>query len=246
MSNKMFYFGHHKCASRFFRKLNRSFPVPHSSYGTYIKKKVSLFDLDELDLEIINIFLEGKNAGLFSVLNSTQKILDRIEAVCGMDFHAYHIIRDPRDILISAYFHHREGHPLENDVFIWPELGQLREQLLSSNEEEGMLAELNSITKKILDRQYMPLWWKNKDNILTIKLENFTRNQDFYVSKIVRHLGIKNLSSINIPLEKTGADQNRKSNSDWRDYFTPKIKKIFKEYYGQLLIDLDYATDFNW
>jgi hypothetical protein len=50
------------------------------------------------------------------------------------NFKGFHVIRDPRDICVSAYYSHLYSHPVEN----WPELNELRSRLLQVTKEEGL------------------------------------------------------------------------------------------------------------
>jgi hypothetical protein len=51
----------------------------------------------------------------------------------------FHYVRDPRDVVASAYFSHRNSHSTE----AWPELIEYREKLRSCSKEEGMFLELD-------------------------------------------------------------------------------------------------------
>ena len=54
-------------------------------------------------------------------------------------FRRVHLIRDPRDVLVSSYYSHRESHSLEG----WRELQPHRQALQSANKEQGLLLEID-------------------------------------------------------------------------------------------------------
>jgi hypothetical protein len=53
-------------------------------------------------------------------------------------FRGVHIIRDPRYIVVSSYFSHKNSHPTAN----WPELALHRARLESLPPDEGLLADM--------------------------------------------------------------------------------------------------------
>ncbi|MDH3267127.1 MAG: hypothetical protein OEM25_09190, partial [Gammaproteobacteria bacterium] len=53
---------------------------------------------------------------------------------------AFHVIRDPRDIVVSAYFSHMRSHSTEE----WPELVQYRNKLNSVSKDEGLALEIEN------------------------------------------------------------------------------------------------------
>lgn len=52
---------------------------------------------------------------------------------------ALHIVRNPLSIVVSAYYSHRNSHPLDG----WPELAEQRSLLLACSKEEGLWATLH-------------------------------------------------------------------------------------------------------
>ena len=100
------YFGHHKCAT-----------IWISSIVSSVCKKIGLrfFEVNGPPLFDHNLksFVEGKKIEFLSYTNANIKFVNRLE-----NFTGFHVIRDPRDIIVSAYFSHLHSHPTD----IWPEL----------------------------------------------------------------------------------------------------------------------------
>src|SRR5262249_22153655 len=162
------------CGSRHFRELNHLLPLPSLDYSAVPTGKVIVSDLDEMDWMTIRERTARPEPRLISLANTTDRLFQWI-ARHAPPVRAYHVIRDPRDILISSYFHHRDGHWIESPSFFWPDLDAARPVLQALPQEQGILFELEHITAKVLDRQIAPLWWQGRADVLTIKLEDYAR-----------------------------------------------------------------------
>lgn len=242
-----FLFAHHKCASRFFRQLLSQLGFNVLNYMDFIDRKITLENMDELDLATLDMRLDKysqeKNS-IISIINTTQRVLDFIDHRVGQNYSALHIIRDPRDILISAYLHHLEGHPVDNRFFNWPELASLRSRLSDLNTEDGIIEELNSITKRVLDDQLSHV--PKTDQILTMKLESFALYGPDKLQEISNFFDVQTPEHVNLNEIPKGSSAIRERPNNWENYFTPKIKEIFRERYSKLLIDLGYEQTEEW
>lgn len=75
-----------------------------------------------------------------------------------------HLIRDPRDILVSAYFSHRNSHPEAG----WPELVTHREALRALDMEEGLLREMDFSASVFED---IASWNYEDERVLELRFE---------------------------------------------------------------------------
>jgi len=92
----------------------------------------------------------------------------KIDPVRDLSFNrGFHVIRDPRDVLVSAYFSHLHSHPTEN----WPELEAHRAELEARSKEEGLFHEMNFSAEEFED---MYDWDYTRDDILELKLEELS------------------------------------------------------------------------
>ncbi|MXN67190.1 hypothetical protein GR183_19955 [Stappia sp. GBMRC 2046] len=242
--NCIVFFGHHKCASRLFRseifkriakKLDarvRSYKIKEAPF----RFGLNLDDLDLQNIDLANIGRDGRDVVLFS--NSTERSLDRIKSETD-NWKGVRIIRDPRQVLVSDYFHHREGHVTEFNGWIWEQLKRDRPVLLSASKEDGILHELDNISRAVIEDQVLGNF--DDERILTIKLEDFSRDPQEYLQRIFEFLGIAEVEGID--LSRTFANPE---SGPWQEHFTDRIREVFKARYGQALIDLGYETDLNW
>jgi Sulfotransferase domain len=172
-------------------------------------------------------------------------------------FRGFHIVRDPRDIVVSAYFSHLYSHkPFDG-------LAERRDRLQAVSKKEGLLLELEN-------RQYefraMFDWDYGQPNVLELRMEEVTTAAAAEVPRIIDFLGLgegdglteKRLGQIiaanefsvlagRSPGEEDVQDHYRKGvPGDWVNHFGAEHVAYFKEYYGELLIKLGYEKDDNW
>lgn len=101
---------------------------------------------------------------------------------------AFHVIRDPRDIIVSGYFSHRHSHPPDHpgpEGWALPHMAEHRERLLSVPEEEGLLLEMDHARVGLLD---LAGWDYGRPEVLELRLEELAaRPYDGFV-RIFQHL----------------------------------------------------------
>ncbi len=174
-----------------------------------------------------------------------------------------HVVRDPRDLLISAYFYHlntneawcaqpNPGHTsLAADV-------SYQQHLRSLDMEAGLLFELDNVTGDTIRR--MAAWDYTDPNILELRYEEIlgreygtflqlfswyglTREQAHHGATIADQLALKNLPK-DSPMARHARPGSRIG--QWRDHFTPAIAQTFKQRHGEMLIRLGYSSDLDW
>jgi hypothetical protein len=98
-------------------------------------------------------------------------------------FRGFHVIRDPRDVIVSAYFSHRNSHwfPEGTD-------GAHHQQLLRAlPPEEGLLAEIE-FSGRYLDR--VAAWDFSRSDTLELKYEDLTTSPYDVFLDVFRFMGI--------------------------------------------------------
>lgn len=238
------FFGHHKCASRFFRNevFGRLSEITGAKPREYeiASPPFHYWRMDELDLSNMNfddIGALGRDIVLFA--NASGRSLQKLREVAP-DWKAIRVVRDPRQVLVSGYFHHKGDHWTESPVgWVWDALERDKPVLLKLPKEEGLLYELDNITKEVIEEQILGPF--DDERILTLKLEEFTAAPREHLIRISKFLQIADIAGIDL-----GNTFANRDTGDWRDHFTPKLKAVFKERYGQALIDLGYERDIDW
>ena len=114
------YFGHHKCASAWFCGV---IPAVCQDLGLSWHTTSSFADFDFGSPAGRADFLLFRNAGMNHVPRAR-------------DCRGFHVIRDPRDVVVSAYHSHRNSHPATAE---WRELNEIRERPNGMSFEAGLL-----------------------------------------------------------------------------------------------------------
>lgn len=239
----LIFFGHHKCASRFFRTtvFERVGEMTGSNIRHYTIEMPPFHysDMDDLDLANIDFSdLGQEDPDIVLFANATQRSLDKVKAATD-DWLGLRVIRDPRQVLVSNYFHHRDGHDTELNGWIWDKLIEDRPVLQELTIEEGLLYELDNISKQVIENQILAPF--ADERIMTIKLEDFSEDTTDGMWKIAEFLRCPRIAGLDMsPIGRNSAS------GPWQTHFTSRIRRVFKERYGDALVDLGYADDLDW
>jgi len=150
------YFGHHKCASSWISNI-----LIHVCLELGVKYN-HFHSSDDFNNDMQN-YLSQNQIDIFGYGNANYDKVKDMKNIIG-----FHIYRDPRDLLISAYFSHLNSHPTD----IWPELINHRKQLEELSVEEGLLAELD-FNNQIFDE--ISKWDYSDSRFLNVKMESLTK-----------------------------------------------------------------------
>lgn len=243
MADLRVFFGHHKCGSRFFRSnvLRAaadqagwevvSYRVPNPPF--HFRR------LDELDLHGIDYAgVRERTECLVNLSNASARVHDAVRSI-DRPLRGIRIFRDPRQILVSSYYHHLEGHDLCSSGWVWDKLCEDRTILRRLSLSDGLYYELNNITRELLDTQIFG--WQSAADVLDIKLEEFAEQPAAWRSRIAAHLEVEPAW--------LGVQENRTANpagKRWQDVFDERLSRVFKERYGAGLVRLGYAADVGW
>jgi hypothetical protein len=171
------FFGHHKTASTWVRNilldvstaLNLDQRTIHtaSNYAPYASLR-EMIDAEQPDL--------------ITITDPKQEIVDTLPPL-----HGFHVIRDPRDVIVSAYFSHMHSHPISFGGVEWPEMATHRQALKRLDHDEGLLKEIE-FTGPFIDT--MSTWSYEQPGTLEIKMEDFVVDQVAWWTRILRHFDL--------------------------------------------------------
>ncbi|WP_054682655.1 sulfotransferase domain-containing protein [Rhodothermus marinus] len=183
------YFGHHKCASTWIRSILREVTwaagLTHKEvFCPFLKpeKRTGLIteDREHLAFDHIASYLQQKKVQFAGFPNAVAEVVCNLESV---DFRGFHVIRDPRDLIVSAYFSHLYSHPTD----ILPALESHRKRLAAVSKEEGLLLEMEFSSPILHD---LGAWDYSHANILELKMEELTARPYEGFVRIFEFLGL--------------------------------------------------------
>jgi len=201
------YFGHHKCASTWIESICES--VCHE---LGIKFKI-VYEAKDVDYDL-QTYVKDNGIEFLAFANADYEQVNKL----GPNVKAFHVVRDPRDIIVSAYYSHLKTHP----THAWPELVQYRKELESLDKDTGLLREIAFRKEQFKEMSSWPNV-ANTTNILEIKMEDLTaspydgfidifeflglvKNEEFNPSLRAKHLiskvfrKIESKVSVNLPV----------------------------------------------
>lgn len=163
--NPTFFLGHHKSGTRYIGSvLENMCHFVLTNYAELNNPKWFGFD-------VINS-LQTKRPLFVKYMNANYEYIKDIG-----EFRAFHVIRDPRDLAISAYFSHRYSHSTD----WWPELAPHRERLSRLDFAGGLLADMEFTDELPTDGfpitvfPAMDRWNYADERILELHFEDFVR-----------------------------------------------------------------------
>lgn len=185
------FLGHHKCASQYVKLV-----MAHGAKLLGWKTKVEGLPFQlPMDFHLREPFLTRLNekrtmlaAGPYDLIclenadNEGVAILDQSRCWRGV-----HVIRDPRDVLVSGYFSHRYSHPVSEHESPW--LWSWREQWQSLDDHrQGLMLELDHCSTYFVRLRN---WNYSRPNVLEVKYESLTVDPLGTFTAIWRFLGVE-------------------------------------------------------
>ena len=178
------------------------------------------------------------------------------------DFVGSHLIRDPRDMAVSAYFYHKWCDEPWVHVPL-PEYGgtTLQKYLNGLSQDEGLMVEIRRGNKR--DIRGIKRWSYADPRFFELKYEDLITDPQTHFTALFTHYGLNqealalglkiaddlhfdNRTRRSMGKEKKKSHMRSGKPGQWRDYFTEAQKDLFKETHGDLLVRLGYERDNNW
>ena len=192
------YFGHHKCASQYIKRVMVQ-STQLMGWSTKVDSMPFILPMNYHLQAPFHTLLEQKRAmlatGVFDLVcleNADNEALS-ILAV-HRTYRGFHVIRDPRDIVVSGFFSHRYSHPASADHSPW--LWMHRQRLAALTDlEEGLLAEIEYCTTYLARLQ---AWDYRQPHILEIRYEDLVSNPVQMFKRIFNFLHIP-IASLSLP-----------------------------------------------
>ncbi len=206
-------------------------------------------------------FCDGFRDDRLSSVNNRALDLERLGR-----FRISRFIRDPRDLVVSGYFYHRRGaepwvtreSPTADDWYfangVVPEGMRasgvsFAHYLQSLPEEEGLMAELEF---RRLHLESMARWPAGHPEVVTWRYEEIVGNETavfrelfaFYeLSAVERALGTWLAGRYSIGRRAGDPHIRNPASGQWREHFTPRLRRAFESAHPGLVKQLGYPSD---
>lgn len=165
------FYGHHKCATMW---LNTIAAAVCRRLGLKFR---AVYDEDGFGRDL-PAYVEREAVDFLAYGNAD------LQYVRDLPPHrAFHIIRDPRDIVVSAYFSHLKSHATGG----WPELIEHRRQLKRLSQAEGLALEIRFREREF---RHMSSWDYGQENVLEVRFEDLTRGSYELLLAMFEFLGL--------------------------------------------------------
>jgi len=204
----------------------------------------------------------------------TEQCIEEIAAIYP-EARVIHIIRDGRDVAVSAV-HHTWNYAVDAGGHLTVSPEELATRDAYRKDPQAFLASGKSIFDEgRLRRGFAKPWYELttsavrdgpallKDNYTEVRYEDLLGRPEEEVGRLLRFLGAdaseevlgRCVRSASFESRTRGRERGQEDSTaflrkgvagDWRNVFTERDKEIFKEVAGNLLIELRYEKDHNW
>jgi hypothetical protein len=242
------FFGHHKGATTWIRDITDEIAARTGLRTAYLHRAEEPGHIADHVATNTTQLLRYVNADIDEV-----RLLRQQTPIRGV-----HVIRDPRDTIVSGYFSHRDSHPEG------PWLDEHRARLRSLDLHHGLLAEIAFVpTGRAMSA--VRRWDYNQPDVLELRMERLMEEPVESMRDAFEFLQMDELLDMSTLVQivednrfeaKTGgrprgqedqASHYRKGTpGDWRNYLEPAHLDLFEELYGDLLVDLGYEATNDW
>lgn len=180
----------------------------------------------------------------------------RREEIGTRMFRGSHVIRDPRDLVVSGYHYHKVTREKWCSKPNEKRPGGLSYQayLLTLSDHEGLMAEIDYVARRT--GAAMAAWNYDQPEFLEIRYEEAISDELGTFKRLFQwygfddraiQIGLQAVSKLS--LKRGGADPSHVRSGipgEWRRFFTEEHIEYFKERTGDLVCRLGYEQSPDW
>lgn len=177
-----------------------------------------------------------------------------VTRVTSSAFVPYFIFRDPRDVAVSHVFYVTEMEPAHVHHAYYRSLNSFDERLtVSILGRPAAEVEFPNIAARFAPY----LGWLDEPSVIKIRFEELVNDRRSTLIRIAEHF-LRRVETVQTPPEllaetlELGINPKKSPTfrsgrtGEWKKYFTPEHKRIFKDVAGDLLMRLGYEQNNDW
>ena len=169
------YFGHHKCATQWIKAI-----LADICATTHLRM-FEVSRIESWDFADLHALVRCFRPDVLVYSNADIRQVKMLGPLRG-----FHVVRDPRDLIVSAYYSHLHSHSLET----WPRLAEHRSRLQAADTSAGLLLEMDFSRRVLAD---IADWDYAQPGVLELRMEDMIASPSEHVARIVEHLGLAHL-----------------------------------------------------
>lgn len=223
----------------------------HHKVGTFWFRNVLSAIADHYGLRVFS----GEQSALRPPVDIFFQDHSRIDREALGDARGSHMIRDPRDVVVSAYFYH-----LRTDES-WalrprPEYGgrSYQQHLRSLDREAGIAAEIERSAPSVI--RDMVAWDYEGNGFLELRYESLLADEEAGFRRLFGHYGFapQAVERCLRIARRYGLRRMRRRSAhvrsgrpgEWRSHFSAEHKALFKRLTSDAALRLGYETQSSW
>ena len=191
--------------------------------------------------------------GMYTPVYLKRPVFDKA-VNAAIDKRIFVIIRDLRDTLISWYFSLKISHGVG-----FGRVAEFRKNLTEMDLEDGLAYLING---KLVGIARIQKTWRTSGHLI-LRYEDLLADEQAVFKTIFEHCKIDVSDSEREAIVHKNSFERRSGGrkrgeeditshyrkaivGDWKNYFTPATTQLFKDKFGQVLIDTGYESSFDW
>jgi hypothetical protein len=178
-------------------------------------------------------------------------------SMSGRQMRGSHMVRDPRDLVVSAYFYHLRT----NESWVHVPMAEFdgatyQERLQSFDKHDGLLFEMGRLAGSVF--RDMAVWDYGQPDFFELKYEDLLASEGERFGELFRSYGFTDAAADRATAtalelgvrarSRSGGDTHIRSGQpgEWREHFSADHVDRIKALAGDLILDLGYERTPDW
>jgi len=226
LGTRLILFGHHKCATTWMTGIIQRVCL-YSGWRFAVLSHAGEFQAD------LPAFFQKNQLDFAAYTNAD------IQFVASLDhYRGFHMVRDPRDIIVSAYFSHLYSHPTTH----WADLEIQREKLKNVSKDEGVTLTIDYLAHVF---EQIGSWDYNLPEVLEVRYEDVIISPYQKVLEIFRFLGVLDETGFSLQQQSLHLIRYLLNALYWRYKWAAPMRFPIKKIKAETLLGIVHGMRFS-